>query len=82
MSTSATPARDRQQNTTQTVEPLAVRPREAMLMLGIKASSFFKLCKRGEIETIRVSRSMTLVPVASLRAFLARHTAQSQNAAE
>jgi len=56
-------------------EVLTVRPQTAAKMLGIAESTFFKRVRAGEIEVIRVSPTLTLVPVTSLRAFLARHRA-------
>lgn len=50
--------------------PVAVRIPEAAAMLGIGRSTLYLCIAAGEIETIKVGRS-TLVPVASLNAFVA-----------
>lgn len=52
------------------IEPVAVRIPRAAAMLGIGRSSLYLCIAAGEIETIKVGRS-TLVPVESLRAFVA-----------
>jgi excisionase family DNA binding protein len=54
---------------------LTVRIREACRMTGIGRSKLYELIQAGEIEVIKVG-TMTLVPVASLEAFLASHRTQ------
>lgn len=54
---------------------LTVRVREACRMTGIGRSKLYELIQTGEIEVIKVG-TMTLVPVASLEAFLASHRMQ------
>ena len=54
-------------------ELLTVRPQLAAKMLGIAESTLFKLLRAGEIEAVKPSPNMTLIPMASLRAFIARH---------
>ena len=56
-------------------EVLTMRPAAAAQMLGIALSTLFKLIRAGEIEAVRPSPNMTLIPVESLRAFVARHRA-------
>ncbi len=52
------------------LEPVAVRIPQAAAMLGIGRSTLYLCIAAGEIETIKVGRS-TLVPVESLKAFVA-----------
>lgn len=59
---------------------LTVRIREACHMTGIGRSKLYELIQAGEIEVIKVG-TMTLVPVASLEAFLASHRMQGGPAA-
>lgn len=54
-----------------TPKPITVRVREACRMTGIGRSKLYLLIEEGEIEIIKVG-SMTLIPVASLEAFLER----------
>jgi len=54
---------------------LTVRIREACHMTGIGRSKLYELIQEGEIEVIKIG-AMTLVPVASLEAFIASHRAQ------
>ena len=49
--------------------PITVRIKDACRMTGIGRSKLYLLIAEGAIETIKVG-SMTLVPVASLEAFL------------
>lgn len=51
-------------------EPVAVRIPQAAAMLGIGRSTLYLCIAAGEIEAIKVGRS-TLVPVESLKAFVA-----------
>jgi excisionase family DNA binding protein len=51
-------------------EPLAVRIPQAAAMLGIGRSTLYLCIAAGEVETVKVGRS-TLVPVESLKAFIA-----------
>lgn len=51
--------------------PFAVRIREACRLTGIGRSKLYELIAAGEIEIIKVG-AITLVPVASLTAFLRR----------
>lgn len=51
--------------------PITVRIPEACRMTGIGRSKLYELIQEGEIDIIKVG-SMTLVPVAGLRSFLAR----------
>lgn len=51
-------------------EPVAVRIPQAATMLGIGRSTLYLCIAAGEIEAIKVGRS-TLVPVESLKAFVA-----------
>ena len=52
-------------------DPITVRIREACRMTGIGRSKLYELIGFGEIETIKVG-AMTLIPVDSLKAFVAR----------
>jgi hypothetical protein len=59
-------------------QPLIVRPKRARHMLGDPAeTTFWKWVRDGEFEVIRIGH-LTAVTVASLRAFLARHTVGGQ----
>lgn len=49
--------------------PITVRIKDACRMTGIGRSKLYLLIAEGTIETIKVG-SMTLIPVASLEAFL------------
>jgi len=53
-----------------TMRPITVRIREACRITGIGRSKFYELIQAGEIATVKVG-SITLVPIASLEAFLA-----------
>jgi len=57
-------------------EVMAVRPTEAMRQLGIGASTFWKLVKRGDIRVSRVGCNITLVPMAEMRRFLEAHSVE------
>lgn len=52
--------------------PFTVRIPEACRLCGIGRSKLYELIAAGEIEIIKVG-TITLVPVASLKAFLRRH---------
>lgn len=54
-------------------DPIAVRIPEAAAMLGIGRSTLYLFIAAGEVETVKIGRS-TVVPVASLRAFIAERT--------
>lgn len=54
-------------------KPITVRVRDACRMTGIGRSKLYLLIEEGEIEIIKVG-SITLIPVASLEAFLAART--------
>ena len=56
-------------NIDSALKPITVRVREACRMTGIGRSKLYLLIEEGEIEIIKVG-SMTLIPVASLEAFL------------
>lgn len=49
--------------------PITVRIKDACRMTGIGRSKLYLLIAEGSIETIKVG-SMTLIPVASLEAFI------------
>ncbi|GLV28661.1 hypothetical protein TomTYG75_11830 [Sphingobium sp. TomTYG75] len=49
--------------------PITVRIKDACRMTGIGRSKLYLLIADGEIETLKVG-SMTLIPVASIEAFL------------
>jgi excisionase family DNA binding protein len=49
--------------------PITVRIKDACRMTGIGRSKLYLLIAEGAIETIKVG-SMTLIPVASLEAFI------------
>jgi hypothetical protein len=55
-------------------EVLVVRPPVAWNMLGIAASTGWKWVREGKIKVVRVGPNCTMVPVAELRDFIARHT--------
>jgi len=60
---------------TQTVESLALRPREASRALGISPRLLWQLTHDGHIPCVRVGtgrRKSVLYPTASLRAWLSR----------
>lgn len=50
--------------------PITVRIKDACRMTGIGRSKLYLLIAEGAIETIKIG-SMTLIPVASIEAFLA-----------
>ncbi len=58
-------------NIDSALKPITVRVRDACRMTGIGRSKLYLLIEEGEIEIIKVG-SMTLIPVASLEAFLER----------
>jgi len=53
-----------------TMRPITVRIREACRITGIGRSKLYELIQAGEIATVKVG-AITLIPVASLEAFLA-----------
>jgi excisionase family DNA binding protein len=59
---------------TRPAEPLSVRIPEACRMTGIGRSKLYELIAEGEIHIVKVG-TITLVPVRSLRSFLARREA-------
>jgi hypothetical protein len=67
---------------TQSVEPLALRPREAAKALGISARTLWGLtAPRGPIPCLRIGhgkRRTVLYPVADLQAWLSRQ-AEAEN---
>lgn len=54
--------------------PITVRIKDACRMTGIGRSKLYLLIAEGAIETVKVG-SMTLIPVASLEAFISRQAA-------
>jgi hypothetical protein len=54
-------------------EMLTVRPDVAWAMLGVSASTGWKLVRHREIGVVRYGPNLTLVPIASLQDFLERH---------
>lgn len=62
------------------IEPVAVRIPRAAAMLGIGRSTLYLLIAAEEIETIKVGRA-TLVPVDSLKAFVASRRSSADAAA-
>ena len=68
--------------TTQSVEPLALRPREAAQALGISARTLWGLtAPRGPIPCLRIGhgkRQAVLYPVADLQAWLSRQAEAGQ----
>ena len=52
--------------------PLTVRIATAVRMTGIGRSKLYELIAAGEIEIVKIG-SVTLIPVASLQALIARH---------
>jgi len=54
----------------ETVRPITVRIKDACRITGIGRSKLYLLIASGEIMTIKVG-SMTLIPMASIEAFLA-----------
>jgi hypothetical protein len=66
------PARGRK-NFAASPEVLAVRPDVAWRMIDVSASTGWKLVRIGEIAVVRYGPNLTLVPLTSLRDFLARH---------
>jgi predicted DNA-binding transcriptional regulator AlpA len=67
---------------TQTVESLALRPRDAAKALGISARTLWGLtAPRGPIPCLRIGhgkRQSVLYPVADLQAWLTRQTAAKE----
>ncbi len=56
-----------------TPDVITVRIKEACRITGIGRSTLYKLIEAGDIMTIKVG-TITLVPLASLKAFLASRT--------
>lgn len=56
--------------------PITVRIKDACRMTGIGRSKLYLLIAEGAIETIKIG-SMTLIPVASIEAFLRSHRSGS-----
>lgn len=56
--------------------PITVRIKDACRMTGIGRSKLYLLIAEGAIETIKIG-SMTLIPVASIEAFLRSHQSGS-----
>ncbi len=54
------------------IAPLTVRIPTAVRMTGIGRSKLYELIAAGEIEIVKIG-SVTLIPVASLQALIARH---------
>ena len=54
------------------ITPLTVRVPTAVRMTGIGRSKLYELIAAGEIEIVKIG-SVTLIPVASLQALIARH---------
>ncbi|MGE4339999.1 MAG: helix-turn-helix domain-containing protein [Pigmentiphaga sp.] len=54
------------------ITPLTVRIPTAVRMTGIGRSKLYELIAAGEIEIVKIG-SVTLIPVASLQALIARH---------
>jgi len=54
------------------ITPLTVRIPAAVRMTGIGRSKLYELIAAGEIEIVKIG-SVTLIPVASLQALIARH---------
>lgn len=54
------------------IAPLTVRIPAAVRMTGIGRSKLYELIAAGEIEIVKIG-SVTLIPVASLQALIARH---------
>ena len=53
------------------IEPISVRIREACRLTGVGRSKLYELIASGEVETVKIGR-ITLVPMSSLRALIAR----------
>ena len=60
-------------------KPLLVSVNDTMALLSLSKSKIYKLLRARELERIKVDKK-TLIPVASLEAFIERHTVQSQAA--
>lgn len=56
-------------------EPLAVRVPEACRMIGIGRSKLYELIADGTIEVVKIG-SITVIPVAQLRAIVATSSGQ------
>lgn len=55
------------------MRPITVRIREACRITGIGRSKLYELIQAGDLKTIKVG-AITLVPLASIDAFLSRGT--------
>ncbi len=55
------------------MRPITVRIREACPITGIGRSKLYELIQAGDLQTIKVG-AITLVPLASIDAFLSRGT--------
>ena len=56
---------------TRSLQPLAVRVKDACRIIGIGRSKLYELISAGEIKIIKVG-AITLIPVANLERFLDR----------
>jgi excisionase family DNA binding protein len=54
----------------QKVEPVAMQPKDAARFIGLSRSRLYELIASGEIEARKVG-ARTIIPTASLRAFVA-----------
>lgn len=61
-------------------EPLMVKPLEAARLIGVGKNVLYRLLARGSIRTIKLGHSR-LVPVAELRAWIARELEEQQGGA-
>lgn len=70
------PCVDRQMpNTTELIEPLAVRPKEAWRMLGCGNSHGYNLLARGELDSF-TDGSARKITVESIKRYIARRLAK------
>jgi excisionase family DNA binding protein len=47
-------------DTTQTIEPVLLTPREVMSLLNISRTTFFKLIAAGELKSVRIGRAVRI----------------------
>ena len=66
----------RQMTSTETIEPLAVRPKAAWRMLGCGNSHGYELLARGELESF-TDGAARKITVDSIKRYIARRLAKS-----
>lgn len=55
-----------------------VRPNDAIVLLGVSIATFWRLAKRGQIKTHKLTERTTTVKAGDLRAFMNREAANDE----